>query len=295
MPRGSTFREFSVAPASGALGADVSGINLARPLARSVFAELKRALLTYQALFIRDQALTPDQYIKFAKRWGGIHFYPYMAGLGSHPEIFEVLKNPGEARTFGNRWHSDQMYAKRPCKFTILYARELPDVGGDTIYSNLYAAFDALSPGMKKLALKLRTYNDGNDPKRYGGKSRNDWYAEKGMGGKLQNPSEKSDVIAVHPLVRTHPETERNALYIGDQTVSFDGMTVEESAPLYEFFMAHAARPEFTCRMRWQPGTLAIWDNRCVSHYAVSDYPDERRRMHRITIKDSARPQLAQG
>lgn len=289
------FREISVAPATGALGADVTGIDLARPLAKSSFAELKRALLAYQVLFIRDQSLTPEQYVKFAKRWGGIHFYPYMAGLESHPEIFEVVKNPGEGTTFGNRWHSDQMYAKRPCKYTILYARELPSVGGDTIFSNLYAAFEALSPGMKKLALKLRTFNDGNDLKRYGGRSREEWYAEKGMGGKLQNLNRQSDIVAVHPLVRTHPETGRHALYIGDQTVSFDGMTEEESAPLYAFFMAHVAKPEFTCRMRWEPGTIAIWDNRCVSHYAVSDYPAERRRMHRITIKDTARPKLAYG
>ncbi|HAA91613.1 MAG TPA: taurine dioxygenase [Rhodospirillaceae bacterium] len=285
-----SFDLISVSPTTGALGADVTGIDLAKPIPRATFAELKQAMLTYQVLYIRDQDLSPEEYIKFAKRWGGIYYYPYMTGHEAHPEIFEVIKNPGEARTFGNRWHTDQMYSTMPCKYTILYAQELPSLGGDTMFSNTYAAFEALSPGMQKMALKLNTYNDGNDPSRYDGKSRQQYYSSNRMGGKLKKVKKGVDVVSVHPLVRTHPETGRNALYIGDQTVSFDGMSTEESVPLYEFFIAHLSKPEFTCRMRWEPGSLAIWDNRCVCHYAVSDYPTERRLMHRITIKDTERP-----
>lgn len=290
MPEHTPFRHFSVLPATGALGAEVSGVDLSRTLSKPEFADLNRALLDYQVLFIRDQVLDPDLLLKFGKRWGGIHFYPYMKGLESHPEIFEVVKNPGEARTFGNRWHSDQMYSEFPCKFTILYSRVLPKIGGDTLFTNLYAAYESLSPGMKKLAQSLNTCNNGDNAQRYGGKGRDAWYNDKGMGGKLHQPAKKSDVFAIHPLIRTHPQTKKKALYIGDQTESFANMSAEESQPLCQFFMDHSHKPEFTCRLRWQPGTLAIWDNRCVSHYAVSDYPKERRVMHRITIKDTVRP-----
>jgi taurine dioxygenase len=282
--------DFTVVPASGGLGADIYGIDVAKPVSQEKFNKLKRALLDYQVMFIRDQSLEPDTFLKFGKRWGGIHFYPYMKGLEGHPEIFEVIKNPGEDRTFGNRWHSDQMYSEKPCKFTILYARELPTIGGDTLFTNLYAAYEALSPGMKKLAGRLRTFNNGDNAKRYGGKSRDAWYAEKGMGGKLHRPKARTDVVAIHPLIRTHPDTRRKALYIGDQTERFDGMSETESQPLYDFFMKHASKDTFTCRLKWKPGTLAIWDNRCVSHYAISDYPKERRVMHRITIKDNVKP-----
>jgi len=144
-PHASPYFKFTLTPASGGLGAEMNGIDLTDPLPRGRFKELKRALLDYQVLFIRDQSLGPEDLLKFGKRWGGIHFYPYMKGLESHPEIFEVIKNPGEPRTFGNRWHSDQMYSETPCKFTILYARELPAVGGDTLFTNLYAAYEALS------------------------------------------------------------------------------------------------------------------------------------------------------
>ena len=248
-----------------------------------------QAFLDHQAIFFHDQDLTPEQFLAFGKRWGGIHFYPYMKGLDGHPEIFELVKKEDDTRVFGNRWHSDQMYTPIPAKATILYAKQLPPVGGDTIFADLYAAYDALSDGMKAMLSGVRTFNNGENKARYGGLSRAEWYSSSekgGMGGKLHDSGEPdAEVIAEHPLIRTHPETGRKALYLGDQTERFVGMTTEESKPLLDYLMAHAHRPEFTCRFRWRVGSLALWDNRCTMHYAVADYPGQRRVMHRLTIK----------
>jgi taurine dioxygenase len=140
----------------------------------------------------------------------------------------------------------------------------------------------------------VRSFNNGENKARYGGLSRAEWYkstGKGGMGGKLHDDgAPDADVIAEHPVIRTHPETGRKALYIGDQTERFAGMTLEESKPLLDYLMAHARRPEFTCRFRWRVGSLALWDNRCTMHYAVADYPGQRRVMHRLTIKGDEIP-----
>ena len=284
------YRFISVNPVAGALGAEIGGVDLSRPIDDATFDELYRAFLDYQVVFLFGQDISPKRYLDFAKRVGDIHLYPYMKGLEGHPEIFELVKTEDPTPVFGNRWHSDQMYTPIPAKATMLLAKQLPDVGGDTLFSNLYLAYDALSSGMKDMLATLRTYNDGENKARYGGKSRAEWYGTAGMGGKLQAIDE-TPVVAEHPLVRTHPETGRKALFIGDQTRRFVGMTDEESKPLIDYLMAHATRPEFTCRFRWpSPHTLALWDNRCCMHYAVADYAGKRRVMHRITIKGDAVP-----
>lgn len=273
---------------AGALGAEIEGADLAR-LDDATFAELHRAFLEHQVIFLRGQDITSAQYLAFAKRLGGIHFYPYMKGLDGHPEIFELVKTEDATPVFGNRWHSDQMYTPIPAKATMLLAKDVPAAGGDTLFANLYLAYDALSEGMKRMLAGVRTYNDGDNKQRYGGKSRAEWYGAAGMGGKLQAVEDRP-VIGEHPLIRTHPETGRKALFIGDQTRRFVGMTDEESKPLIDYLMTHATRPEFTCRFRWQAGSLALWDNRCCMHYAIADYAGRRRVMHRITIKGDEAP-----
>jgi taurine dioxygenase len=283
------YERIAVKCVAGALGAEIEGADLAR-LDDATFAEIHRAFLDHQVIFFRGQDMTPEQYLAFAKRWGGIHFYPYMKGLDSHPEIFELVKTEDATPVFGNRWHSDQMYTPIPAKATMLYAKDLPPAGGDTMFSNLYLAYDALSDGMKRMLSRLKTYNDGDNKQRYGGKSRAEWYGTAGMGGKL-HAVQDNPVVAEHPLIRTHPETGRKALFIGDQSRRFVDMTDEESKPLIAYLMAHATRPEFTCRFRWKaPGALALWDNRCCMHYAVADYAGKRRVMHRITIKGDEAP-----
>jgi taurine dioxygenase len=282
-------RSITVTPVAGALGAEIGGIDLSAPIPDDRFAEIHRELLDHQVIFFRDQNLTPGPFLDLAKRWGSVHFYPYMKGIDSHPEVFEILTNPDSKTIFGNRWHTDQMYAPVPAKMTLLHALEVPEAGGDTLFANLYAAYDALSDGMKAMLARVRTFNNGDNKARYGGLSREAWYDANGMGGKLQGIGE-TQVIAEHPLIRTHPETGRKALFLGDQTERFADMTIAESRPLIDYLMAHARRPEFTCRFRWQPGSVAVWDNRCVLHYAIADYTGQRRRMHRITIAGDAPP-----
>lgn len=274
-------------PIAGALGADVRGIDVSEPLPDDVWSALETAFLDHKVLAIRDQTLDPTAFLTFSKRWGGVHFYPYMDGLPEEPEVFEILAKPDAQRIFGNRWHSDQMYDPNPVKVTLLYAKDLPPVGGDTIFSNLELAYEHLSDGMKTMLSGLKIYCDGADKSRYGGMSREQWYAKGGMAEKLNAP-EQAPVIGIHPLVRTHPETGRKCLYIGDQVQRFDGMSAEDSKPLLDYLMKHIERPEFTCRVQWEPGTLVLWDNRCTCHYAVADYAGHTRRMHRVTIAGDA-------
>ncbi len=284
MPESLTIREsnaISVSPLAGALGAEIHEFDV--KLLADLPSSLHAALLEHKVLALRGQSLEPASLLAFAKLWGDVHFYPYMTGLAQQPEVFEIATAPDAKRVFGNRWHSDQMYDPTPVKATLLYARELPPAGGDTIFSDLEKAYDALSEGMKAMLSGLRIHCDPDDKTRYGGKSRAEWYAGDDMSKKI-NGKDAESRVAVHPLVRTHPETGRKCLFVGDQVQRFDGLTAEESAPLLDYLMTHIQRPEFTCRVRWEPGTLVLWDNRCTCHYAVADYAGFPRRMHRVTI-----------
>lgn len=284
------YRTIEVSAVAGAMGAEIGGIDLAGSLDDEVFREIYQALLDHQAIFFRDQTLSPEQYLAFAKRWGGIHLHPFMKGMDDHPEILELIKTEKDTRTFGNAWHSDQMFSPIPAKATMLYAHEVPDAGGDTLYASLYQAYEALSGGMKDMLGGLGALNAGDNMKSLGGKSRKERYA--GVLNETMQLKDPGDVQteSVHPVIRTHPETGRKALYIGAHTQQFAGLGYEESAPLLDQLMRHIRKPEFTCRFRWQPGSLAIWDNRCCQHYAVDDYAGKRRRMHRITIAGDEAP-----
>ena len=278
------YKTISIEPIAGSCGAEVSGVNLAKAINRKTFTEIYEAWLTYQVLFFRDQKITSDQYLKFAKKWGGIHVHPFVRGLRRYPEILEVKKTETDTYTFGNRWHTDQMFAPRPAKATLLYAKETPTVGGDTLYANMYDAYEALSPGMKKMLEPIRTFNVGDGNKRsakYG--NRENRY--KGASAKPKAPPKGVKTNSQHPLVRTHPETGRKALYIGVHTQELVGFSGEEGNFLIDMLRTHCTKEEFIARFNWQKGSIAIWDNRCLQHYAVSDYPGQRRRMHRITIK----------
>ncbi len=264
-----------IQPLSSAIGAEILGVDLARP-SDGDFGEFHQALLDHGVICFRDQNITPDQKIAFARRWGEVHDHLYLQGLPERPEIIEIIKEPGERNRFGAHWHTDQIFTPVPAMATVLLAKEVPPVGGDTLFTDLHAAYDTLSDGMKELACRLRTYNLYN---KVAPRSR-------GMGVKIPDPETPAEP-AIHPPVRIHPETGRRALYLNDTrtTRRFDGMTEEESRPLIEYLLAHATRPEFTCRIRWEVGTLTIWDNRRLMHLALDDYPDHRRVMHRVTIK----------
>lgn len=261
-------------PLTGSLGAEVKGVDIAQ-IDDATFRDVHQALLAHGVIYFRNQTLTPDQQLAFARRWGDVHLHPYLRGLPDRPEIIEIIKEPEDRANFGDSWHTDQIFTPEPAMGTMLYARVMPAAGGDTLFTNLYKAYETLSPGMQALASRLHTWNiyDRGKPR-----------ASK-MSAKVEQ--EKAPVPAIHPLVRLHPETGRPVLYVNDIGTQrrFDGLTEEESRPLLEYFMKHATRPEFTCRLRWEVGTLAIWDNRCLMHMALNDYHGHRRVMHRITIK----------
>lgn len=278
------YRHLDVRKIAGSLGADVHGVDLSRDASDELLAELRSALLDNLVIAIRDQDLTPGQQLAFARRWGEIHLHPFMVGMADYPEILAIIKHPADTRNFGGSWHTDQMFSPAPAMGTMLYARQVPRTGGDTLFSNQYLAYETLSDGMKALASQLRTVCVGDNFQLAGGLSRKERYSRQMSEMRVKDPGEVQ-TTSVHPLVRTHPETGRKALFIGGHVQHFDRMTEAESQPLIRFFMQHSTRPEFTCRVRWQAGTLTFWDNRCTQHFAVNDYPDDSRIMHRITIR----------
>jgi len=282
-----SYRRIEIAPIAGALGAEIGGVDLAT-LDDETFREIKAAWLKHLVVFFRDQVLTPEQQIGFARRFGAIHQHPFMQGMDEHPEILEIVKEEGDTKAFGEVWHTDQMFNPKPAKATILYAKETPDAGGDTLFANMYLAYDALSEPMQALLAGVKTWNVGDRKKLYQadkmGITRDGRYAGNDkMTAKLRDPGDL-ETEAAHPLVRTHPETGRKALYISNHTQTLEGFKGAEARPIIDFLRTHAVEPEFTCRFRWQVGSLAIWDNRCAQHRALNDYPGKRRRMHRITI-----------
>jgi taurine dioxygenase len=262
---------------AGALGAEVAGVNLALPLDAPTSTAIRAALLEHLVIFFHDQDLSSEQFLRFARTQGEPQHYPLLQGLPEFPEITEVKKLEHERANFGGIWHSDTTYLERPPMGSMLYAREVPPVGGDTLFANQYLAFETLSGGMQRMLADLAAV--GTSAKADATKTREDRM-------KTQARTDaRTEYQAEHPVVRTHPETGRRALYVNiAHTVRFKDMTEEESAPLLAFLFQHQVRPELTCRFQWRVGSLAFWDNRCVQHNPVNDYHGYRRVMHRITL-----------
>ena len=261
---------------AGALGAEILGVDLAR-LDDALVAGIRRAWLDHLVIFFRDQDLTPAQFLAFARRFGEPIEYPFVKGLDDHPEIIPVLKLAHETVNFGGIWHSDTAYLDAPPMASMLIAREVPPAGGDTEFANMYLAYETLSDGMKRVLEGLVAVNSSSaaDVSR----TREDRIKDSAR------VDAKKEYVAAHPVVRVHPETGRKALYVNTaHTIAFDGMTKEESAPLLQYLFRHQVRPDFTCRFRWRPGSIALWDNRCAQHNAINDYQGHRRLMHRITL-----------
>jgi taurine dioxygenase len=268
---------FQIRPIAGALGAELSGINLGRDLSDDTIASIRQALLDHLVIFFRDQELPPDRFLALARRFGRPIEYPFVKGIEGFPEIINVAKLEHEQINFGGVWHSDTTYLEQPPMATLLVAREVPDVGGDTLFANQYRSYETLSAKLRGKLGGLKGV--ASSAKADASRTREDRIKSDG------SADARKLLVAEHPVVRTHPETGRAALYVNRaHTVSFAGMTPEESEPLLEFLFNHQIRPEFTCRFRWTPGSLAIWDNRCAQHYAVNDYHGQRRVMQRITL-----------
>ena len=273
----------SITPIAGALGADVTGIDVTA-LSDNELGALRDALHRYGVLAIRGQTLTPPQQLAFVKRFGDIHFHPHVQGLPEQLEVMEILKTETDKLNFGAGWHTDQIFLPEPANYTSLYALELPDAGGDTLYACMRNGYRTLSPAMQALACSLRSENRSVASQM----ARKNGSNAAAFGGMRAKDAPADEVPAVHPLVRRHPDTGEPALYMGIHTVGLDGFTEAEAKPLIDTLLAHLTRPENTMRLRWTPGTLAIWDNRSVLHNAINDYQGQRRRMHRITVTGDA-------
>jgi taurine dioxygenase len=269
--------KLDVRPIAGALGAEIHGVQLA-DLDDETTAAVRAAWLEHQVVFFRDQVLDSDQFLAFARRIGPLGRYPFVPGIEGYPDIIAVTKLPEERHNFGGIWHSDTAYLDEPPMATMLLAREVPPVGGDTLFADMYGAFETLSPALQDLLVPLRAVN--SSAMADVSKTREDRIRDAGPADDLP------EYEAVHPVVRTHPETGRRALFVNvAHTARFDGMTEEESRGLLRHLFEHQVRPERTCRFHWEVGSLALWDNRCVQHNPVNDYDGWKRVMHRITLQ----------
>ncbi len=268
-----------VAPIAGALGAEISGVDVAQDLDDGVIGEIRQALLDHGVIFFRDQTLSVDRHKAFTRRFGDIFIHPNYNGVSADPEIVDIRREPGDRKIVGEDWHTDTTMVADPPMGAILYAIEVPPYGGDTLFANQYLAYEALSDGLKRTLEGLKAIH--TDRMVAG--------PQAGMNAqrstKVREDSAWRETISVHPVVRTHPETGRKLLFVNrSYTVGFEGWTEAESRPLLDFLLEHGHRPEFTCRFRWTNGAIAFWDNRCTKHLAVHDAGPFRRIMRRTQI-----------
>lgn len=263
---------------TGTIGAELLGVDLAKDLSPATIKDIRQALLDNLVVFFRDQTLTPEQQIAFVEKFGPISTTPVYQTLDAYPVIMPVIKEATDKDVIGDTWHTDETYHPQPPMGSVLYAREVPVVGGDTLWSNLYLAYERLSDGMKAQLEGVYAIHS-NDFLNANARLRNSTRSTK-----LREDVGRID--SRHPVVRTHEETGRKGLFVNQPfTYCFEGMTRDESLPLLQYLYQMTSKPELTCRFRWQKGSMAFWDNRCTMHYAINDYPGQRREMHRITIQ----------
>jgi taurine dioxygenase len=267
-------------PVAGTLGAEISGIDLSQSLDDATIAELNQALLDNLVIFFRHQHIAPEQQIAFARRFGELHIHPYIPHLEGYPEILALTSKedgPGDMAYQSNTWHTDLTYEMDPPKACVLRGVEVPAAGGDTMWNNLYAAYDALSDPMKK-------FLDGMTAVHYIAISMPADFLEQNYSAKQVARFHEVTPPVEHPVVRTHPETGRKCLFVNRNFTShINGLQRSESDALLAFLLQHAEQPEFTVRFHWAKDSVAMWDNRCTQHYAVVDY-NRQRTMHRVTI-----------
>ena len=279
-----TFESFSVRPLSGALGAEITDIDL-KQLDDQQFAEVKTALLDHQVLTFPDQYLNPDQQTAFMSRFGKPMLYSFAAPLAENEYVTELRSDPNDQFNFGGSWHTDSMNFERPPMLTSLNCIVCPKVGGDTSFSNLYMAWDQLSDGFKSLLRPMQAVaatSLGYGSSTQVGKAE---FKEKIATPTVMKPTQEDEEF-LHPVVRTHPDTGRLALYVcSSYSARFEDMTQAESLPFLEYLWEHAVQPSLTCRVTWREGMLTVWDNRCCMHYAHNDYQGQARVMHRLIIE----------
>ena len=277
-----SYRHFQLSPLTGSLGAEILGADVGKGLSDDVFEELYDAYLKHHVLVIRDQQLDHAQHIALARRFGEPDVHPIAIGMPDHPEIIRVYKPADEPACFGTSWHTDNTFFQRPSAATILYGVTLPPAGGDTLFASTRAAWEALSETMQGILENLRAIHSAArayDPATTG--------TEKYDGQAAINYRYTETIYdeTTHPVARTHPDTGQKSLFVNPMfTQRIVGLEENESRALLDMLYAHIVRPEFTCRVRWAPSTLTIWDNRCTQHYALDDYHGHERLLYRITV-----------
>ena len=274
------YSHIEVRPLAGALGAEIFGADLRRVLSDAAVAEIRAAFLAHGVVFFRDQRISDDELLRFGRRFGELApLPPHRQFPGRFPELLVIDKQPADKLVFGWEWHSDTTHLDVPSLGSVLLGKVIPSVGGDTLFANQYLAYETLSATMKQLLQTLCARHSN-------GRILMSLARDSVLAPSDPEAQKYTTAVAVHPVVRTHPETGRKALFVNElHTERFEDMTYEESQPLLQFLYRHATRPEFTCRFRWYEGSIAFWDNRCCQHLALNDYPGERRLMHRVQIK----------
>ena len=268
-----------VRPIAGACGAVIDGVRIGDDLDDATIGEIRAALNRHCVIFFRDQEFDAAQHKAFARRFGEIFVHPNYRGMQQDDEIVMVRREPGDKHIVGEEWHADTTMVEAPPMGAILYAIEVPPYGGDTCFANQYLAYDTLSDGMKRLLDGLRAVH--SDRMVAGPQAGRNAYRST----KVREDAAWRETVSAHPVVRTHPETGRKLLFVNHSyTVGFEGMSEAESRPLLDYLLEHGHRPEFTCRFRWEKGSVAFWDNRSAKHLAVHDAGPHRRLMRRVQI-----------
>jgi taurine dioxygenase len=274
-----------VKPVSPYVGAEIQNVDIASGLSDAQFADIRQAYIDHGVIFFRDQNLTPEQHIEFAGRWGEINQNRFFGSVEGYPLIAEVRKEAHNKKNIGGKWHTDHSYDQIPAMGSVLYAREVPSLGGDTLFASMYAAYEYLSDGLKSCLEGLNAVHSSRHafgPDAYSAEDLKEY------AGRLSNVTMATQ-DSIHPVVIRHPLSGKPALYVNkDFTVKFEGWTIEESQPLLDLLYHRAQQAEFTCRFKWEKGSVAIWDNRATHHFALNDYAGHFRLMHRITIEGEA-------
>lgn len=264
-----SYQHFEVCPINGALGAEMRGTDLGIHSDAMVLDEVHRALIRHKVVILRDQQLDAEDLVGIGRHFGKLHINPFVKGLQDHPEIMPVRADENAEKQFTGLWHSDISWDERPSMGALLYAVQLPAVGGDTLFANSALALSTLSPAMQRLLEGLRAEHRVDRHHR----------------SKVEHADAPADGV-MHPVVTRHPQTNERILFVNEYfTTRFEDMSEAESEPLLRYLCQHAVRPDFTCRVNWEPGTLVFWDNRCTQHYATNDYPRQKRLMYRVTIE----------
>jgi len=268
-----------VRPIAGGCGAEIGAVDIADDLDDGVIAEIRQALNEHGVVFFSDQEFDAARHKAFARRFGEIFVHPNYRGMQADDEIVMIRREPGDKHIVGEDWHADTTMMEAPPMGAILYALEVPPYGGDTMFANQYLAYETLSDGMKRMLRGLRAVH--TDRLVAGPVANRNAH----RATKVRQGEDWRETVNLHPVVRTHPETGRKLLNVNAAyTVGFEGMTEEESKPLLDYLLAHGNRPEFTCRFRWQNGSVAFWDNRAVKHLAINDAGPHLRVMRRVQL-----------